>query len=70
MNIQERNMSLKYEVTRKVDQLIYRRHYQRHRLNGPASIWQDGDVFYREYGLLTRANLNGYQDEFEIRNKT
>jgi hypothetical protein len=50
-------MSLKYEI--EVDSSIsttYRQHGQRHRVNGPAILWNDGDQWWYQYGKLHRTN--------------
>lgn len=47
------HMSLKYQVTIYKEQPVnvrYHRHYHIHRVDGAASIWADGDMFWYQYG--------------------
>jgi hypothetical protein len=47
-------MSLKYESVRTKNMLLHLKHGQKHRINGPAVLWKDGTIRYRQYNQLHR----------------
>ena len=49
-------MSLKYSVTRTVNDISYYLHNRWHRLDGPSIIYEDGDESYYQYGVHHREN--------------
>lgn len=53
-------MSLKYEVFRINDNIRYYRHGEYHRMEGPAILWADGEMFWRQYSSLRRATEQIY----------
>lgn len=48
-------MSLKYEV-KLSDGLRFYRHGRLHRMDGPADIWSDNDMYWVQYGRLHRTD--------------
>ena len=55
---EENNMSLKYEIVYNSNKLqstiTHYRYGQTHRINAPASTWDDGQLFWYQYGNLHR----------------
>jgi hypothetical protein len=55
---------LRNYCVREFDELIYYRHYDQHRKNGPAVIWMDDFYGWREYDQRHRidgpANIVNY----------
>lgn len=49
-------MTLKYDTyyDHKLKFQDYRRHGEDHRVDGPSSLWHDGDLFWYQYGKLHR----------------
>lgn len=52
-DIRKEIMTLKYEVyydSLQGGHIKYHRHGEKHRLNGPASFWSAGAMYWYEYG--------------------
>lgn len=47
-------MTLKYQEVRKFNCFRYFRHGLKHRIDGPATVWVDGDTVWWEFGELHR----------------
>lgn len=67
-------MSLKYDVMIAEDFMVYHRHGDRHRINGSASIWGEGTIYWYQYDKLHRMdgparNMSTGQTTYHIRGK-
>ena len=64
-------MTLAYETIRERTFLFHLVHKQLHRIDGPASIWEDGEMRWRQYNMLHRtdgpARILGNTYSFYIR---
>jgi hypothetical protein len=62
-------MSLKYEIeiyrdtSSSTKYTTYHYHGQPHRLNGPAILWNDGDLRWGQYGSYHRLNGPAHVDK-------
>ena len=49
-------MTIKYEVIRLPNKLVYRRHDEVHRDEGPAVVYHDEIMSWFKYGMLKKIN--------------